>query len=105
MIAGERTKLMVAQFKLSHSRVFGLGRGIGLRHQHIAVGQHMQPTRVVQAAGERSHARSPVPVEIGSLATSVQAASAKTTTPTNGALERGRTHLTAERKRPVKAVP
>ncbi len=37
--------------------VFGLGRSVGLRHQHIAVGQHMQPARVVQAAGERGHAR------------------------------------------------
>ncbi|KAI3483878.1 hypothetical protein L1887_53113 [Cichorium endivia] len=33
----------------------GLGRRIGFGHQHIAIGQHIQPARVIQAFGERCH--------------------------------------------------
>ncbi|MNY25631.1 hypothetical protein D3C86_1594270 [compost metagenome] len=37
--------------------VVGFGRGIGLGHQHVAVGQHVQPARVVEPFGESSHLR------------------------------------------------
>jgi len=30
----------------------GLGRRVGFRHQHIAIGQYIQPARVVQAFGD-----------------------------------------------------
>ena len=32
-----------------------LGRCIGLGHQHVAVGQHVEPARMIQAFGERGH--------------------------------------------------
>ncbi len=35
--------------------VLGLGRGVGLGDEHVAVGQHEQPARMVEAGGERLH--------------------------------------------------
>ncbi|MNP16441.1 hypothetical protein D3C76_1088330 [compost metagenome] len=35
--------------------VLGLGRGVGFRDQHIAIGQDIQPARVIQALGEGGH--------------------------------------------------
>ncbi len=35
--------------------ITGLGRRIGFGHQHVAVGQHVEPTRMVQIACERVH--------------------------------------------------
>jgi hypothetical protein len=49
--------------------------------------------------------RGPMPAETGSVATSPQAVSAKTTTPINRVIERGRTRLSAERECPVKSAP
>ena len=34
----------------------GLGRRVGLGHQHVAVGQHVQPAWVVELGGEGGHA-------------------------------------------------
>jgi len=37
--------------------VLGLGRRVALGHQHVAVGQHLQPARVVKPGGQRGHAQ------------------------------------------------
>jgi len=37
--------------------VFGLGRSVGLGHQHVAVGQRIKPARVVEAGREGGHAQ------------------------------------------------